>query len=80
MRLDLILLMKDIYINFNLNPLTKFTSSNRSTEFKNILLQNISQMFTKTIPVSMRIVISHAMKQASCFHFIGKSMEKETTT
>ena len=47
-RLDLILLMRDIYINFNLNPLTKFTSSSRSTEFKDILPGNISQMITKT--------------------------------
>ena len=37
MRLDLILLMKDIYINYNLNPLTKFTISSRNTEIKDIL-------------------------------------------
>ena len=30
----MILMMRDIYINFKLNPLTKFTSSSRSTEFK----------------------------------------------
>ena len=36
-RFDLILTMRDIYINSNLNPLTKFTSSSRSTEFKTIL-------------------------------------------
>ena len=41
-RLDVILLMRGIYINSNLNPLTKFTSSCRSTEFKDILLWNIS--------------------------------------
>ena len=34
MRLDLILAMRDIYINSNLNPLTKLTSSSTSTEFK----------------------------------------------
>ena len=34
-RFDLIFSMRDIYINSNLNPLTKFTSSSsRSTEFK----------------------------------------------
>ena len=55
-RFDLILMMRDIYINSNLNPLTKFTSSNRSTEFKDILPWNISQMITKTIPISTRIV------------------------
>ena len=59
---DLILMMKDIYINYKLNPLTKFTSSSRSTEFKEIFPWNISQMITKTIPISMRIVISYAMK------------------
>ena len=33
-RLDLILIMRDIFINSNLNPLTKITGSSRSTEFK----------------------------------------------
>ena len=51
-----------IYINYNLNPLTKFTSSNRSTEFKDILPWNISQMITKTVQ-SAREVISYAMKR-----------------
>ena len=37
-------MMRDIYINPNLNPLTKFISSSRSTEFKDILPWNISQM------------------------------------
>ena len=60
--LDLILSMRDIHINANLNPLTKFTSSSRSIEFKDILSWNISQMITKTIPISTRIVISYAMK------------------
>ena len=63
MRLDLIFSMRDIYINSNLNPLTKFTSSSRSTKFKDILSWNISQMITKTIPISTRIGISYAMKQ-----------------
>ena len=64
--------MRDIYINFNWNPLTKFTSSSRSTVFKDILPWNITQMITKTISNSTRIVISYAMKW-------GKSMETETT-
>ena len=59
-RLDLIFSMRDIYVNSNLNPHTKFTSSSRSTEFKDILPWNISQMITKTIPISTRIV---AMKR-----------------
>ena len=41
-KLDLILSMRDRYINSNLSPLTKFTSNSRSTEFKDILPQNIS--------------------------------------
>ena len=55
--------MKDIYINSNMNPLKKFNISGRITEFKDILSWSISQMITKTIPISMRIVISYAMKR-----------------
>ena len=62
-RLDLILTMRDIYINSNPNPPTKFPSSSRSTEFKDIFPWSISQMITKTVPISTRIVISYAMKQ-----------------
>ena len=61
-RLDLVFSLRDIYMNSNLNPLTKFTSSTRSTKLKDILLWNISQMITKTIPISTRIVISYVMK------------------
>ena len=57
----------DIYINFNLNPLIKFTSSSRSTKFKNILPWNISQMITKTIPISTRIALSYTMKWSNPF-------------
>ena len=64
LRLDLILLTRDIYINFNLNPLTKFTSSSRSTEFKDILSCNISQIISKTVLISKRIIVSIAMKQS----------------
>ena len=49
--------MRDIYINSNLNPLTKFIRSSRSTEFKDILPWNISLMITKTVSISTRIVI-----------------------
>ena len=55
MRLDLIFSMRDIYINSNLNPLTKFTSSSRSTKVKDILPWNMSQMIMKTIPINRRI-------------------------
>ena len=40
-----------------------WTSSSRSAKFKDILPWNISQMITKTAPMSMRIFISSAMKQ-----------------
>ena len=59
--------MRDIYINSNLNPLTKFTSSSRSTEFKDIIPHKLSQMITKTIPISKRIVISHILKRDTLF-------------
>ena len=61
-RLNLILTMRDIYINSKLN-LTKFTSSSKSTESKDIHPWNISQITTKTVPISMRIVISYVLKR-----------------
>ena len=61
-RLDLIFSMRDIYINSNLNPLTKFPSSSRSTKFEDILLWNVSQMITKNVPISTTIVISYSVK------------------
>ena len=53
---ELILTMRDICINSNLDSLTKFTSSSGNTQFKAILPWNISEMITKTIPISSRIV------------------------
>ena len=91
-RLDLILTMSDVYISSNLNPLTKFTSSSRSTELKGFfswnisqmitktVLWNISQMIMKTVPISTRIVISYTMKWGIPFWVDGKSMETETIT
>ena len=58
MRLELVLTMRDIYINSNLNPLTLFNSNSRSTQFKDIFPWNISQIITKTVPISTRVVIS----------------------
>ena len=54
MRLDLKFSMRNIYINSNLNPIKKLTTSSRSTELKDILPRNISQMITMTIPISTR--------------------------
>ena len=66
-RNDRILPYNNIYINSNLNPLRKFTSNSRSTEFKDILPWNIFQMITKTIAICTRILISYAMKQGIPF-------------
>ena len=81
-RLHLMLTMRDIYINCNLNPLTKFTGSSISTKLKDIFPWNISQMITKSVPISIsrRIVISYTMKWGFPFEFDGKSMETETAT
>ena len=73
-------MMRDIYISSNLDQLTKFATSSRSTKFKDILPRNISQMITKTLPIIMRIVVTSAMKRMSPFEFERKSMETETKT
>ena len=54
--------VRDVYVSSNLEPLTRFTSSRRSTEFNNIFPWNIPQMITKIVPIGTRIVISYAMK------------------
>ena len=54
-----------------MNPLKEFISSSRSTEFKDTLPWNISEMITKTIPIRTRIVISLAMKQGNWFRLTG---------
>ena len=61
-RHDLILTMRDIYMNSKLNTHTKFTSSSKSTEFNNILPWNIYHMIRKFLPISTRILINYAMK------------------
>ena len=66
-RFDLILIMRVIHINSNLEQFTKFTSSSRSSEFKDILPWKMSQMITKTISISTRIVKSYAMKRGILF-------------
>ena len=57
-RLDLILSMRVISINSNLNTLTKFTGNSRSTEFRDIFPSNISKIIRKTVPISRRIIMS----------------------
>ena len=65
--LDLIFTLWDIYRYYNLNTFTEFSSSSKSIKFKDILPWNISQMITKTVPISTRIVISYAMKRGILF-------------
>ena len=60
---DLIVTMKDIHILSNLNLVTKFTSSSKSTKFKDILPWNISQMITKTVQIIMSIVTGYVIKR-----------------
>ena len=59
---DLILMMRDIYINSKLNPFTEINSSTRSTDFKDILPWSISHVIIETIPVNTRTVKSYVMK------------------
>ena len=75
-RLDLILSMKDIYISSNLKPLTKLTNSSRSTEFKDIIPWRISQKITNTVLISMRIVLSFAIKPDIPFWIWMESQQK----
>ena len=72
--------MRDIYINSNIDQLTKFATSSRSTKFKDIFPRNISQMITKTLPIIMRIVVTSAMKRMSPCESERNSMETETKT
>ena len=58
LRLELIFVMRDIYINSSLDWLTEFTSSSRSTKFKDIHPWSISQMILKTVPMRTKIVLS----------------------
>ena len=67
MRHHLIYTMRKIYINSNLETLTKFSSNCRSTEFKDIIPWNISKMITETIPIHTRIVISCEMRRSNPF-------------
>ena len=64
-----------IYINSNLNPLTKFTSNSRSNEFKDILPWSIPQIITKTAPISMRIVMKKQLLWTMAQHKQLKTME-----
>ena len=70
----------DIHINSNLNPLTKFTSSSRSTKVKDILSRNISQMITKPIPIISPRTVKLCDETGHPLKNEGKSVETETTS
>ena len=72
--------MRDIYINSNLDSLTKYSSSSRNIKFKAILTSKISEMIMNTIQISTRIDIAVPSKGASSAEFDRKKMETKTTT
>ena len=47
---------------------------------KDIIPQNICQLFKKTVPISTRTAITCAMKKCTPSMFKGESMETETRT
>ena len=73
-------MMRDIYINCNLNQLTKFSNSSKSIKFENIFPWNISQTIMRTVPNTTRIVMNCVMEGVSPFEFERKSRETETKT
>ena len=74
-RLGTTFMMRDIYINSNLDPITKFTRSKRSSELKDIHPRNLFEMIAKTVPINTRIKIV-AWHGASPVEFEGKPGEK----
>ena len=63
--------MREIYINSDLDPLTEFSTSNRSSEFKNIFLWN----HLSDDHVDLPSEISSARERVSPFELEGKSLE-----
>ena len=53
--------------SIHLNSLTKFSTISRSSKMKDILPQTISQMITKTVTISTRIVASCEKKKGISF-------------
>ena len=64
-RLDLAFTVRYIYTSFPtwVNPLTKFNSSSRSTEFKDILPWNISEKIAKTteFPDGVKTIVKQTL-------------------
>ena len=80
-KVDIIFLMRDIYINPNLDPLIEFSTSSQSTEsYKDIFAWGISQIIMKIFLISKRIVMSCAMRRVSLFEFHRKLMKIDPIT
>ena len=74
--LDLIFMIRDMCINFILDPLTKFTSSSSSSRginFTDILPWNISLMITKIVSINRRIITICTIKKEHSFWIWGKT-------
>ena len=50
-----------------MNLITKFSSSSKTTEFKNILLWSISQIIRKAAQICTRIIVTNAIKRGIPF-------------
>ena len=78
--LDLIFMIRDMCINFILDPLTKFTSSSRGINFTDILPWNISLMITKIVSINRRIITICTIKRSIPFESEEKPMKTEPKT
>ena len=79
--LDLIFMIRDMCINFILNPLTKFTtSSSRGINFTDILPWKISLMITKIVSINRRIITICTIKRSIPFESEEKPMKTEPKT
>ena len=56
-----------VWTQFQSETITKFTTTSRKSEFKDILPWNIFQMITKTIPINTIPIISYTIKRGIQF-------------
>ena len=79
MRFDLIFMMKDMYINSNLDLIKKFCSRSGNAKSKDPSLECLTND-QEDIPVSMAIFKNCALKRNMPFGFERKWMDTEATT
>ena len=70
-------MIRDMCINFILDPLTKFTSSSRGINFTDILPWNISLMITKIVSINRRIITICTIKKSNPSESKGKPIKTE---